>query len=379
MLKLLRGWLRAGVFEGGIVSAIEAGTPQGSPLSPLLANIALHMLDEAWAGGGQRLGSAGQIRRRPGRPVRHPRAGRGGPRAGRGGSGRARVATAPREDEDRAPLTRRRGVRRSWASSIGCGSRGSSRVAGICRSGRPDERWPRSRQDPRPDRPPLRKAAAGVGGRGSQPRAAGLGGLLSLRQLRAKFSHIDGYVNERLAILASAKHGLTRPQLGHPLQPSMGHPARHPPPQRNGQTRRLRMPAGERCRRAVCGRTACTVRCGGGRRPRTSRHSRAVPGRLPPTLPDSKPWTRRTARRGSPRLAQIGWSNERCSVTPEVAGSSPVAPVSHSESDWARSRGLRPARIAEFVCASHGKPPRARETVTKTVTTWRGAMARDRP
>ena len=30
MLKLLRGWLRAGVFEGGIVSAIEAGTPQGS-------------------------------------------------------------------------------------------------------------------------------------------------------------------------------------------------------------------------------------------------------------------------------------------------------------------------------------------------------------
>jgi group II intron reverse transcriptase/maturase len=30
MLKLIRGWLRAGVFEGGIVSAIEAGTPQGS-------------------------------------------------------------------------------------------------------------------------------------------------------------------------------------------------------------------------------------------------------------------------------------------------------------------------------------------------------------
>ena len=44
------------------------------------------------------------------------------------------------------------------------------------------------------------------------------------------------------------------------------------------------MPAGERCRRAVCGRTACTVRCGGGRQPRTSRLRRAVPGRLPPTL-----------------------------------------------------------------------------------------------
>src|SRR5436190_2234887 len=56
MLKLLRGWLRAGVFEGGLVSTMEAGTPQGSPISPLLANIALHMLDEAWQGGGQRLG-----------------------------------------------------------------------------------------------------------------------------------------------------------------------------------------------------------------------------------------------------------------------------------------------------------------------------------
>ena len=33
MLKLLRGWLRAGVFEGGVVSAIEAGTPQGSPMT----------------------------------------------------------------------------------------------------------------------------------------------------------------------------------------------------------------------------------------------------------------------------------------------------------------------------------------------------------
>jgi RNA-directed DNA polymerase len=57
MLKLLRSWLRAGVFEGGVVSNTEAGTPQGSPVSPLLANIALHVLDEAWASGGKRLGT----------------------------------------------------------------------------------------------------------------------------------------------------------------------------------------------------------------------------------------------------------------------------------------------------------------------------------
>lgn len=49
MLKLLRSWLRAGVFEGGLVSDVEAGTPQGSPISPLLANIALHVVDVAWA------------------------------------------------------------------------------------------------------------------------------------------------------------------------------------------------------------------------------------------------------------------------------------------------------------------------------------------
>jgi RNA-directed DNA polymerase len=56
MLKLLRGWLRAGVFEGGVVSDTEAGTPQGSPVSPLLANIALHLVDQTWAETGRQLG-----------------------------------------------------------------------------------------------------------------------------------------------------------------------------------------------------------------------------------------------------------------------------------------------------------------------------------
>jgi group II intron reverse transcriptase/maturase len=57
MVKLLRSWLRAGVFEGGLVSDVEAGTPQGSPVSPLLANIALHVLDQAWTASGWRLGT----------------------------------------------------------------------------------------------------------------------------------------------------------------------------------------------------------------------------------------------------------------------------------------------------------------------------------
>jgi RNA-directed DNA polymerase len=48
MLKLLRCWLRAGIFEGGVISESGSGTPQGSPISPLLANVVLHRLDQAW-------------------------------------------------------------------------------------------------------------------------------------------------------------------------------------------------------------------------------------------------------------------------------------------------------------------------------------------
>ena len=46
MLKLLRSWLRAGIIEGGVYSDVTSGTPQGSPISPLLCNIALSVLDE---------------------------------------------------------------------------------------------------------------------------------------------------------------------------------------------------------------------------------------------------------------------------------------------------------------------------------------------
>jgi RNA-directed DNA polymerase len=48
VLKLLRHWLRAGVIEEGRESATLAGTPQGGVISPLLANIYLHVLDATW-------------------------------------------------------------------------------------------------------------------------------------------------------------------------------------------------------------------------------------------------------------------------------------------------------------------------------------------
>ncbi len=45
VLKLLRLWLQAGVLVDGVVTRTVAGTPQGGVISPLLANIYLHVLD----------------------------------------------------------------------------------------------------------------------------------------------------------------------------------------------------------------------------------------------------------------------------------------------------------------------------------------------
>jgi RNA-directed DNA polymerase len=43
--KLIRAFLRAGVMEGGLVSPVDEGMPQGGPLSPLLSNIVLDEFD----------------------------------------------------------------------------------------------------------------------------------------------------------------------------------------------------------------------------------------------------------------------------------------------------------------------------------------------
>ena len=45
LLRLIRTFLKAGVMEGGLVSPVDEGTPQGGPLSPLLSNIVLDEFD----------------------------------------------------------------------------------------------------------------------------------------------------------------------------------------------------------------------------------------------------------------------------------------------------------------------------------------------
>ena len=54
VLKLIRRYLNSGVMEDGLVKPREEGTPQGSPLSPLLSNIYLNLLDKELEGRGLR-------------------------------------------------------------------------------------------------------------------------------------------------------------------------------------------------------------------------------------------------------------------------------------------------------------------------------------
>ena len=45
VLKLIRSYLEAGVMADGVEQPSEEGTPQGSPLTPLLSNVYLDDLD----------------------------------------------------------------------------------------------------------------------------------------------------------------------------------------------------------------------------------------------------------------------------------------------------------------------------------------------
>jgi len=49
ILRLIKKWLKVGVVEDGKRRSQEVGTPQGSVISPLLANVYLHYVQDLWA------------------------------------------------------------------------------------------------------------------------------------------------------------------------------------------------------------------------------------------------------------------------------------------------------------------------------------------
>jgi RNA-directed DNA polymerase len=209
VVKLLRGWLRAGVFEGGIVSAIEAGTPQGSPISPLLCNVALHVLDQTWQREGQRLGVLARYAddlvvlcatNKQAEAARELVAATIGTLGLQLHPEKTRVAHLTRGAEGFDFLGFHHRMRESWKY------RGRWYL----------QQWPcpramasirgkiRERTDRRYACLPLEDVVAEL-----NPVLRGWGGYFRYGNSAAKFSLIDVYVNERLALLASTKHGLT--------------------------------------------------------------------------------------------------------------------------------------------------------------------------
>src|SRR5688572_5321610 len=46
VMWLVRAYLNSGIMDGGVVQSRDEGTPQGGPLSPLLANVMLDEVDK---------------------------------------------------------------------------------------------------------------------------------------------------------------------------------------------------------------------------------------------------------------------------------------------------------------------------------------------
>ena len=214
MLKLLRSWLRVGVLENGVVTDTTAGTPQGSPVSPLLANVALHVLDEEWQHDGRRLGVL--VRYADDLVVICPT--------------KKRAEEAQRRVRDiLAPI----GLRlHPDKTRIACLSRGAEGFdfLGFHHHKVESFRWPGHWYLQRwPSKRAMKSIRAKVHS-ATSPRFGGTSWDIVITNLNRvlrgwtayfrygnsarKFEDIDVYVHERLAILASRKHGLPGWNLG---------------------------------------------------------------------------------------------------------------------------------------------------------------------
>jgi|ERR1700733_8204760 len=61
IIRLIHKWLKAGVLEDGKWKATDVGSPQGSVISPVLANIFLHYCFDQWADRWRRRNARGEV------------------------------------------------------------------------------------------------------------------------------------------------------------------------------------------------------------------------------------------------------------------------------------------------------------------------------
>jgi group II intron reverse transcriptase/maturase len=61
MVRLIQKWLKAGIMEQGRWIETEQGTPQGSVISPILANLYLHYVLDLWVDQWRRKKAAGDV------------------------------------------------------------------------------------------------------------------------------------------------------------------------------------------------------------------------------------------------------------------------------------------------------------------------------
>jgi len=175
MLKLLRGWLRAGVFEGGIVSAIDAGTPRVRRSHRCSVPSRCTFLMRR----GRPRGTLGTLGLRL-----HPE--------------KTGVVGLARGAEGVVFLGFEHRMRKSWRTGYWYLQKWPSPRAMASIRGNV-----RDRTDRRYARLPLEYAVENV-----SHVVRGWGSYFRYGNSGEKFSAIDSDVNERLAILASAKHGL---------------------------------------------------------------------------------------------------------------------------------------------------------------------------